>query len=59
MKAAGRYTNRSADNSDECSKSAIDLMVQREATAAKKEGHEPVFWNRTMRDEVSGLICVS
>lgn len=59
MKAAGRYANRGADNSDEFAKSAIDLMVQREATAAKKEGREPVFWNRTMRDEVSGLICVT
>lgn len=61
MKAADRYTNGGADDSDEFAKSAIDLMVQREAIAAKKEGREPVFWNRTMRDEVSKLqvICLT
>lgn len=53
MKAAGRYKTGGADDSDEFVKSAIDLMVQREATAAKKEDREPVFWNQTMRDEVS------
>jgi hypothetical protein len=57
LKAADRYTNGGAADSDDFVKSAIDLMVQREATAAKKEGREPVFWNQTMRDEVSGLIC--
>lgn len=59
LKAAGRYTNQHADDGDEFVKSAIDLMVQREAIAAKKEGREPVFWNRTMRDEVSRLICLT
>lgn len=59
MKAAGRYNSRGADDSDEFVKSAIDLMVQREATAAKKEGREPVFWNQTMRDEVSELVCLT
>lgn len=59
VKAADKYTNGGADDSDDFVKSAIDHMVQREATAAKKEGREPVFWNRTMRDEVSDLICLT
>lgn len=59
MKAAGRYTNGQENDSDDFVKSAIDLMVQREATAARKEGREPVFWNKTMRDEVSGNICLN
>lgn len=57
IKAAKRYTNGKANDSDDFVKSAIDLMVQREGTAANKEGREPVFWNRTMRDEVSGKPC--
>lgn len=58
MKAADRYKNGGADDGDGFAKSAIDLMVQREAIAAGKEGREPVFWNQTLKDEVSALICM-
>lgn len=43
MRAAGKYKIGGADDSDEFVTSAIDLMVQREASAAKKEDREPVF----------------
>lgn len=59
MKAVDRYKDEGADDNDDYVKSAIDLMVQREGTFAKKEGREPVFWNQTMRDEVSRLLCLS
>ncbi|KAH9238496.1 hypothetical protein K456DRAFT_1746569 [Colletotrichum gloeosporioides 23] len=56
MKAVDRYKDEGADDNDDYVKSAIDLMVQREGTFAKKEGRKPVFWDQTMRDETLGFI---
>ncbi|KAJ0384027.1 hypothetical protein COL922a_009257 [Colletotrichum nupharicola] len=52
MKAVDRYKNEGADDNDDYVKSAIDLMVQREGTFAKKEGRDPMFWSQTMKDEL-------
>ncbi|KAK2751259.1 cytochrome p450 monooxygenase [Colletotrichum kahawae] len=56
LKAVDRYKDEGADDNDDYVKSAIDLMIQREGTFAKKEGREPVFWSQTMRDETLGFI---
>ncbi|KAF4920523.1 Cytochrome P450 monooxygenase TRI13 [Colletotrichum viniferum] len=56
MKAVDRSKDEGADDNDDHVKSAIDFMVQREGTFAKKKGREPVFWNQTMRDETLGFI---
>ncbi|KAF6792636.1 cytochrome p450 monooxygenase [Colletotrichum sojae] len=56
MKAVDRYKSEGGSDTDDYVLSAIDLMVQREGTFAKKEGREPVFWSSTMRDEAIGFI---
>ncbi|KAI9146951.1 Cytochrome P450 monooxygenase TRI13 [Paramyrothecium foliicola] len=55
-KAAERVNVEGAYASDDHVRSAVELMMQREATSAKKEGRESVFWNRAMRDETFGFI---
>ncbi|KAL0930163.1 cytochrome p450 monooxygenase [Colletotrichum truncatum] len=54
--AAKRYECHGGGTNDDHVKSAIDLMVQREGTFAKKEERKPVFWGDTMRDETLGFI---
>ncbi|KAF9869267.1 cytochrome p450 monooxygenase [Colletotrichum karsti] len=56
LKAVERYENQGLDGNDAYVKSAIDLMVQREATFAKKDERQPVFWCETMKDETLGFI---
>lgn len=45
--------NQEADWGDETwVKSAVDLMMLRERTFAKKDGRQPVYWSPSIRDEV-------
>ncbi|TWU71301.1 hypothetical protein ED733_002374 [Metarhizium rileyi] len=46
----------SGDGSDSNSRSAMDLMILREMSAARKAGREPVFNMPSMRDELLGFL---
>ncbi|OHE96840.1 cytochrome P450 [Colletotrichum orchidophilum] len=55
-KAVERHRGEGQDGSDSYVKSAVDLIIQRETTFAKKENREPVYWSDAMRDELLGFI---
>ncbi len=54
MAAASRLETDSVADSDEKVQSAIDLILRRERTLARKEDREPVSWSDVMKDEVCG-----
>ncbi|KAH8748102.1 cytochrome P450 [Diaporthe sp. PMI_573] len=55
-KAVERLQAQSKDGGDEWIKSAVELMLSREAKFAAKEGRNPVYWSPIMRDEILGFV---
>ena len=53
FEAIARLETESCEDSDGHVKSAVDLMLQRERSLARKEGRDPIYWSEIMKDEVS------
>ncbi|TQN64805.1 Cytochrome P450 monooxygenase TRI13 [Colletotrichum shisoi] len=49
--AVEKLQRESDEENESCVKCAVDLVVQRERSFAKKEGCEPVYWSLAMKDE--------
>ncbi|KAI8626282.1 cytochrome P450 monooxygenase [Xylariaceae sp. FL1651] len=56
LEDAVRRLRASTNDESQFVKSAVDHMVFREAKIAEKESRKPVFFSRTMMDEVFGFV---
>ncbi|TID01590.1 Cytochrome P450 3A11 [Colletotrichum higginsianum] len=54
--AVEKLQRESDEENESWVKCAVDLIVQRERSFAKKEGREPVYWSLTMKDELLGFV---